>query len=339
MSKIIMQDIQEITTRLKDFSRKIRNKKFLVTGGAGFLGSWFCDVVIAMGGEVVCVDNLSSGSKKNVKHLLNNPNFEFVKADVCEFQVREKFNYIIHMASLAAVDVYLKNPIKTLDANLLGTKNMLEIANKQRVKSFLFTSSSEIYGDAGVIPTPETYPGNVKSYGPRSVYDEAKRAAEAYCYAYWKKHKVPIRIARIFNTFGPRLDVEHTSQYGRVIVKFIYQALNNKPVTVYGDGKQTRSFCYITDQIVGLFKLLLEPNIDGEVVNIGNNKEIKIIDLAKLTIKLTDSKSKIVFKPLPPDDPKRRCPDLRKARKLLGYEPKVSLEEGLKKTIEWMRNH
>jgi UDP-glucuronate decarboxylase len=332
---IITQDINTIVHDLRRFKKKIKNKKFLITGGAGFLGSWFCDVVIAMNGKVVCVDNLSSGSKKNVKHLLDNQNFEFIKADVCEFQTKKKFDYIIHMASLAAVDVYQKNPIRTLDANLVGTKNMLEIARRQKIKSFLFTSTSEVYGDAKIIPTPETYWGNVNPYGPRSMYDEAKRAAEAYCYAYRRKYKVPIRIARIFNTYGPRLDVKSTSQYGRVVVKFIWQALNNRPLTVYGDGKQTRSFCYITDQIIGLFKLLLTPKIDGEVVNIGNDKEIRIIDLAKLVIKLINSKSKITFKPLPPDDPKRRCPDLRKAKKLLHFKPKVGLEEGLKRMIKW----
>jgi UDP-glucuronate decarboxylase len=332
---IITQDINTIVHDLRRFKKKIKNKKFLITGGAGFLGSWFCDVVIAMNGKVVCVDNLSSGSKKNVKHLLDNQNFEFIKADVCEFQTKKKFDYIVHMASLAAVDVYQKNPIRTLDANLVGTKNMLEIARRQKIKSFLFTSTSEVYGDAKIIPTPETYWGNVNPYGPRSMYDEAKRAAEAYCYAYRRKYKVPIRIARIFNTYGPRLDVKSTSQYGRVVVKFIWQALNNRPLTVYGDGKQTRSFCYITDQIIGLFKLLLTPKIDGEVVNIGNDKEIKIIDLAKLVIKLINSKSKITFKPLPPDDPKRRCPDLRKAKKLLHFKPKVGLEEGLKRMIKW----
>ena len=337
MLEVVTRDVEEVKIRLKNFSRKIKNRKFLVTGGAGFLGSWFCDIVIAMGGKVTCIDNLSSGSKKNVKHLLENPNFEFIKADVTAFTTRKKYDYIVHMASIASVPLYQQYPVETLNANVIGTKNMLELAKKLKVKSILFTSTSEIYGDAKVIPTSETYWGNVNPYGPRSMYDEAKRVAEAYCYAFWKKFKVPVRIARIFNTYGPRLDIKGTSQYGRVIVKFIWQALNNKPVTVYGDGKQTRSFCYVTDQMVGLFKLLLTPGIDGEVINIGNDKETRIIDLARMIIRLTISKSKIVFKPLPPDDPRRRCPDLKKAKKLLGYKPKVSLEEGLKRTIEWMR--
>lgn len=334
---IVTKNVGTIVHELRCYKKKIENKKFLVTGGAGFLGSWFCDVVIAMGGKVTCIDNLSSGSKKNIKHLLKHRNFEFIKEDVCSFKARDKFDYVVHMASLAAVDLYQASPIETLDANLIGTRNILEITKKLKAKTMLFTSTSEIYGDAKIIPTPEAYWGNVNPYGPRSMYDEAKRAAEAYCYAYWRKYKVPVRIARVFNTYGPRLDVKLASQYGRVIVKFIRQALNNKPLTVYGDGKQTRSFCYITDQIIGLFKLLLTPGINGEAVNIGNDEEIRIINLAKLIIKLTKSESKIVFEPLPPNDPKRRCPDLRKAKKLLEYEPKVSLKEGLEETIEWMK--
>ena len=214
---------------------------------------------------------------------------------------------------------------------------MLELARKNNAR-FLLTSTSEIYGDAQVVPTPESYYGYVNSYGPRSMYDESKRCAEAYCYSYWKKYGLGIRIARIFNTYGPRLDV---AGYGRALVKFITQAMKNKKITIYGNGKQTRSFCYITDQTEGLIRLLLTDEIDGEVINIGNDKEVTIKELAEKIVETTESKSKIVFDAPPAydikDDPKRRCPDITKARQLLGYEPSVGLEEGLKRTIEWMR--
>ena len=311
--------------------------KALVTGGAGFLGSWLCDVFVRMEGKVICLDDFSSGSIKNVEHLLKNENFNIMKGDVCSFDLDEEVDYTLHLASLASPPLYQKFPVKTLSTNIIGTKKVLEFAKEQDVKAILFTSTSEVYGDAQIIPTPENYWGYVNPFGPRSCYDEGKRAAEAYCYAFWIKYKLPIRIARIFNTYGPRLDVESTSQYGRVVVKFIWQALNGKPITVYGDGKQTRSFCYITDQIIGLLKLLLLPNLDGEVINIGSDEEIKIIDLAKLILKLTNSTSRISFEPLPPDDPRKRCPDLRKAKKLLDYEPKINLREGLRRIIDWFR--
>jgi len=240
------------------------------------------------------------------------------------------------MASIASPPLYQKYPLETLDANVIGTRNALEIARKNDVEGFLFSSTSEIYGDAEVIPTSEEYWGNVNPIGPRSVYDEGKRVAETYCIAYFHKYSLPIRVARIFNTYGPRLDAKSTSQYGRVIAKFINQTLNNAPLTVYGDGSQTRSFCYITDLIDGLFKLLLIPSVNGEVLNLGYNKEISIMNLAKLIAKLTGSSSEIVFKPLPKDDPKRRCPDITKAGKLINWRPKISLEQGLEYTIEWL---
>jgi len=336
MDKIIPENIARLKESLYEFEREICGKTFLVTGGAGFLGSWLCDVLDAFNARIICVDNLSSGSENNISHL-KKENFELVKGDVSKFTIDEKINYIIHMACIASPPLYQEHPIEALDASVLGTRNMLEIARKNDVEGFLFTSTSEIYGDAKVIPTPEDYWGNVNPVGPRSVYDEGKRVAETYCIAYFQKYDLPIRIARIFNTYGPRLDVKSTSQYGRVIVKFISQALNNQPVTVYGDGSQTRSFCYVTDTAEGLFKLLLKPGIDGEIINIGNDEEISILNLAKLIIRLTDSKSEIVFRPLPKDDPRRRNPDISKARKLLGWRPKISLKEGLMKTIEWLR--
>jgi len=350
MHPIIEEDIEAISRELENFREKIAEKKFLITGGAGFLGSWFCDVIIALNGKVICVDNLSSGSTKNINHLLANPNFRFVQADVIDYQPKEAIDYIVHMASIASPSMYMEHPVETLDANIIGIKKILEMAKSLCVKEFLFTSTSEVYGNPSdqFIPTPESYYGFVNSFGPRSMYDEGKRAAEAYCYSYFiqsqKEGKIlPIRIARIFNTYGPKLDIEGTSLYGRALIKFIYQALNGKPVTVYGDGKQTRSFCYIADQIVGLFKLLLAPGIDGEVINIGNNTEISILDLAKLIIGISNSKSSMEFNSLPTysmkDDPRRRCPDIKKAEKLLHYQPKTDLKEGLKRTIEWAREN
>ncbi|MEM2143717.1 MAG: UDP-glucuronic acid decarboxylase family protein [Candidatus Jordarchaeaceae archaeon] len=332
----IIQDIEIIKENLSKFGRELQEKTFLVTGCAGFLGSWLCDVLNAFDARIICVDNMSSGSERNISHLKKG-NLQLVKEDVSKYTAQEKMDYIIHMACIASPPLYQKYSIETLDASVLGTRNMLEIARKNDIEGFLFTSTSEIYGDAEQIPTPEDHWGNVNPIGPRAVYDEGKRVAETYCMAYHQKHGLPIRISRIFNTYGPRLDVKSTSQYGRVIAKFIVQALNNKPVTVYGDGSQTRSFCYITDQIEGLLKLLLTPNINGEVVNLGNDQEISILNLAKLIVDMTGSKSKITFHPLPKDDPKRRRPDITKARRILGWKPKISLEQGLMKTIEWLQ--
>jgi len=330
------EDLTEITSRLKIFSGKISGKTFLVTGGSGFLGSWVCEVLAEMKAKVICVDNLSSGSKKNIERLVEENKIKFFESDVASFEMKDHVDFIIHMASIASPPLYQEYPIETLDANVLGTKKMLELARKNSAV-MLFTSTSEVYGDTKKIPTPESDYGYVNSYGPRAVYDEGKRAAEAYCYAHWKKFKTKVRIARVFNTYGPRLDLKQTSQYGRVVVKFIDQALSNNPVTVYGSGKQTRSFCYITDMIVGLLAFLLKPNLDGKVVNMGNDSEISILDLAKKIINLTKSKSKIKFAELPKDDPRRRRPDLDRAKKLLEYETKVILDEGLKKTIESFR--
>ena len=325
MDKIIQEDREIIKKNLTSFASKVNGKTFLVSGCAGFLGSWLCDILSILDAKIIGVDNLSSGSESNVSHL-KKENFQLIKEDICEFRTNERIDYIVHMACIASPPQYMEHPIETLDASVLGTRNMLEIARKNDVKGFLFTSTSEIYGDAEIIPIPEHYWGNVNPIGPRSIYDEGKRVAETYCISFFQEYRLPVRVARIFNTYGPRLDVKSTSQYGRVIVKFITQALNNEPITVYGDGSQTRSFCYITDLIEGLLKLLLKPNIDGEVINLGNDEEISIINLANLIIKLTRSKSKITFQPLPKDDPKRRRPDLSKAKSLLNWVPKVSLE-------------
>jgi UDP-glucuronate decarboxylase len=334
----ISEDVEEVVKEVENLKDKIEGRKFLVTGGAGFIGSWLCDVLYQLDGEIFCLDNFITGSKENIKHLLGKENFKIVNSNVCDFQTEEDLDCIIHAASIASPSVYQKHPIETLDTNLIGTRRLLELARKKDVKSFLFTSTSEIYGNVPqeMIPTPETYYGFVNSFGPRCMYDEGKRAAEAYCYSYFHEYKLPIRIARIFNTYGPKLDTSNT-WYGRVVIKFINQALKGEPLTVYGEGKQTRSFCYITDTIHGLLKLLLLDNLDGEVFNIGNDKEIRIIDLAYKIKDITKSNSKIIFQPLPKDDPLRRCPDLTKARNILKYSPKVNLEEGISKTVEWYR--
>jgi len=307
------------------------------------LGSWFCDVLHEMGASTVCLDSLVSGDTSNIAHLIGKKGFTFVQADLLRWQPDRKFDYIVHMASIASPPLYMKHPIATLDCNILGTKKLLELAREQKVKGYLQMSTSEIYGNPPdeFVPTPETFHGHVNSFGVRSMYDEGKRAAEAYCHSYWTEYKVPVRVARTFNTYGPRLDVKETSQYGRALVKFVKQALEGKPITVYGDGLQTRSFCYISDQIAGLFRLLLTPGIDGEAINIGNPRENTIKELAEAVVKVTGSSSKVQVGTPPhydlQDDPKRRCPDITKARRLLNWEPKVPLETGLKLVVEWSR--
>lgn len=345
MHEIIKKDLKEVKSRLMKFENEIKNKTFLVTGGSGFIGSWFCDVLDGFGAKIICVDNLSSGSIDNIKHLIGKDDFEFHKTDILNYKCDKKLDYVVHMASIATPGIYQKYPVETLDTNLIGTREMLKLAEKYNVKGFLLTSTSEVYGNPGNknIPTSEDYYGYVNSYGPRAMYDEAKRGAEAYCYSFFLKNpKLPIRIVRIFNTYGPKLDIKSTSQYGRALVKFIWQALHNKPITIYSDGKQTRAFCYIVDQLEGLFNLLLAPKINGEVINIGSNKENTIYELAKKIIKIADSKSKLEFGSRPnydlKDDPKRRCADITKAAKLLGWKPTISLDEGLRRTTKWLEN-
>lgn len=344
MNKIIEQDLNKVQENLKEFEDKIKGKTFLITGGAGFIGSWFCDVVDRFGGRIICIDNLSSGSKKNIEHLIGKDNFVFVEDDMLNYEHKEKTDYVIHMASIATPPIYMKYSIETLDSNILGIRKMLEIVKQDKARRFLFTSTSEVYGDPPdeEIPTKETFYGLVNSYGPRCMYDEGKRAAEAYCYSYFQRHKLPIRIARIFNTYGPRLDVASTSQYGRALIKFVHQAINNNPITIYGDGKQTRSFCYITDQLTGLFKLLLTPGIDGEVINIGNSGEFTILELANKAIKLSGSNSEVSLNSPAnynlKDDPRRRCANIEKAKEKLNYSSQVKLDEGLKRVITWMKS-
>jgi len=305
--------------------------ELLVTGGAGFIGSHLCDYLLDNGHEVICVDNLLTGSEENISHLKDNEHFEFVNHDVTEFiKVDGDLDYILHFASPASPVDYLELPIQTLKVGSLGTHNTLGLAKAKNAK-FLIASTSEVYGDPLVHPQPESYWGNVNPTGPRGVYDEAKRFAEALTLAYHRTHGIDTRIARIFNTFGSRMRMND----GRVVPNFITQALTKKPLTVYGDGSQTRSFCYISDMVEGIYKLMLSN--ETEPVNIGNPEEMSVIDFANKIKELTGSESEIVFEELPIDDPKTRQPDITKAKSVLGWEPKVGLDEGLKKTIDWFK--
>ncbi len=333
MDGIIKQGIEEIK---REFDTEVaEGKNILVTGGAGFLGSWICDVLVESKANVICLDNFSSGLKENISHLLGRKNFKFVQHDITQpIFFNEEIDIVMHLASRASPFEFEKYPIQILKANTLGIWVALGIAKKHEAK-FLYTSTSEIYGDAKEIPTTEEYRGNVNPIGPRSCYDEAKRCGESYVIAYRMQHGLDTRIARIFNTYGPRMRAEGI--YGRVVPRFVEQALSNKPITVFGDGTQTRSFCYVTDQVEGLLKLAFSERAEGEVVNIGSDREITILELAKLIKELTKSSSEIEFHPLPKDDPMRRKPDISKAKKLLGWKPKVELEEGLRMMIEWFK--
>jgi dTDP-glucose 4,6-dehydratase len=307
-------------------------KRILVTGGAGFLGSHLCDHFIELGYEVICMDNLIKKENiENITHLLGHERFKFIKYDVTEYLYLEgKVDDILHFASLASPKDYLDYPIQTLKVGSLGTHKALGLA-KEKGARFLLASTSEVYGDPKEHPQPESYPGNVDPVVPRGVYDEAKRFAEAITMAYHRTHGVETRIARIFNTYGPRMRLDD----GRALPNFMVQALKREDITVYGDGAQTRSFCYVEDLIDGIKKLLNSD--EAEPVNLGNPEEISILDFAKEIVRLTGSKSRIVFNPLPQNDPKVRQPDITKAKRILGWEPKVSREEGLRRTLEYFK--
>jgi len=303
----------------------------LITGGAGFLGSHLCDKLIERGWDVICMDNLVTGAAPNIAHLTSHPRFRFIQHDVTRYiNISEHLDAILHFASPASPDDYLKLPIPTLKVGSLGTHNALGLALAKKAK-FLLASTSECYGDPEVSPQPETYWGHVNPIGPRGVYDEAKRFAEAMAMAYHRYHKVDTRIVRIFNTYGPRMRLND----GRALPNFLYQALTGKPITVYGSGKQTRSFCYVSDLVEGITRLL--DSEEHEPTNIGNAQEITILEFAEKIRELTGTKAEIVFKPLPQDDPKQRCPDIAKARRVLNWEPKISLAEGLRLTLEYFQ--
>ncbi len=307
-------------------------KRVLITGAAGFLGSHLCDKFIDEGFQVIGMDNLITGDLKNLEHLFKLEDFEFYHHDVTKFvHVPGKVDYILHFASPASPIDYLKIPIQTLKVGSLGTHNLLGLAREKRAR-ILIASTSEVYGDPLVHPQNEEYYGNVNTIGPRGVYDEAKRFQESITMAYHRFHGLETRIARIFNTYGPRMRLND----GRVIPAFIGQALRGEDLTVFGDGSQTRSFCFVDDEVEGLYRLLM---CDYPLpVNIGNPEEITILDFAKEIVKLTGTEQKIVFKPLPQDDPMQREPDISKAKEILGWEPKISREEGMKRTFEYFKN-
>lgn len=307
-------------------------ERTLITGGAGFLGSHLCDYFINLGHEVICMDNLiKKGNIDNIAHLLGNERFKFIKYDVTDYlYVEGRIDNILHFASLASPKDYMEYPIQTLKVGSLGTHKALGLAKEKKAR-FLLASTSEVYGDPLEHPQSESYPGNVDPIAPRGVYDEAKRFAEAITMAYHRTHGVDTRIARIFNTYGPRMRIDD----GRVLPSFMVQALKNEDITVFGDGSQTRSFCYVDDMIEGIVKLLYSDEVTP--VNLGNPEEISILEFAKEIIELTKSKSKIKFFPLPPNDPKVRRPDITKAKKILGWEPKISRQEGLRRTLKYFR--
>ena len=326
------------------------NHTYLITGGAGFIGSFVCDRLLAEGHQVICIDNFVTGQRKNIEHLLSNPNFTLIEADVSQplqavsqtsqenvkFAKLHKIDYILHLASPAGPNPtspksYHALPVETYLVNSVGTHYLLELAKKHNAV-FLFASTSEIYGDPEVHPQPETYWGHVNPIGPRAIYDESKRLGEAICAAWSRKFGVQTRIARIFNTYGPKMNPDD----GRAIPVFIQSAISNQQLTIHGDGHQTRSFCYVDDQVDGLLKLL-RSDLNADPVNIGNPVELTIKELVSAIIKMTGSKSTIQFDKLPEDDPERRKPDIAKAERLLGWEPKINLEEGLLKTIEYFK--
>jgi UDP-glucuronate decarboxylase len=330
MDNIIHDDLENIKKTVK--GDVFTGKKILVTGGAGFIGSWICDVLTDFNAQITVVDDLSTGRIKNIEHLIKQSQLKFIQTDVCAFKSDEKFDFIIHLAGHASPDEYQTHPIETLQTSATGTFIMAELARKNDA-TLLFSSTSEIYGDTMIIPTPETYWGNVNPIGPRSCYDEGKRFAEALLMAYRKQYGLDVKVPRIFNSYGPRL--REDGLYGRALSRFISQALANQNITVYGDGKQTRSFCYISDTVTGLLLIAVNSKAAGEAVNIGNIQEVTILELAKRIKEITKSEAKITFHPLPKDDPKRRCPDTTKLEEIVNWKPKIGLQEGLQKTIEW----
>jgi UDP-glucuronate decarboxylase len=304
----------------------------LITGGAGFLGSHLCDALIEKGHDILCVDNFFTGNKSNISHLLTNPNFTLIRHDVT-FPLYIEVDQIYNLACPASPVHYQFDPVQTTKTSVHGAINMLGLAKRLKAR-ILQASTSEVYGDPEIHPQTEEYWGRVNPIGIRSCYDEGKRCAETLFFDYWRQHKLEIKVMRIFNTYGPRM---HPND-GRVVSNFIVQALNNKPITIYGDGSQTRSFCYVDDLITGMIKLMDSHKSITGPINIGNPSEFTMIELAELVIKLTSSRSKLKFKPLPEDDPRQRQPNISLAKSKLNWSPKVSLEEGLNKTIAYFKN-
>ncbi|NMC04270.1 MAG: NAD-dependent epimerase/dehydratase family protein [Candidatus Lokiarchaeota archaeon] len=332
--------VADIKKHLDKKKVSFQDKKILITGGAGFLGSYICEVLAAQGAKkVICYDNLSSGMKENVDSIADKVNFVFHARDVTEsYDPGEPVDLVMHMASRASPFEFSHFPIQIWRSNTIGTMNGLEVAKKYGA-TFFFSSTSEVYGDPDPsnVPTPESYWGHANPNGPRSCYDESKRAGEAIIKAYELEHGIDARIARIFNTYGPR--IRGGSQFGRVVPNFIEEALKNNPISVFGDGMQTRSFTFVSDEAEGLLRLAYPENkqAKGEVINIGNNREDTVIDLARLIIEMTGSKSALQHLPLPKDDPGRRCPILDKAKRIIDWQPRTLLKDGLKYTIPWFK--
>ncbi|MCX7956000.1 MAG: GDP-mannose 4,6-dehydratase [Patescibacteria group bacterium] len=313
--------------------------KILIAGGAGFIGSHLCEKLIKKNHQIICIDNLITGNEKNIFHLKKNKNFKFINQDITKkFNLKEKIDIIFHLASPASPNPeslisYFSLWKETYFANIFGTINLLDLALKNN-SIFIFASTSEVYGNPLIHPQDENYWGNVNPVGPRAIYDESKRAGETISYYYLIKKNLDVRIARIFNTYGPKMRIDDK----RMIVNFIVQALKNKPITIYGNGKQTRSVCYIDDLIEGLIKIAFEKKTKGEIINLGNPKEHKVLEYAKIIKKITNSKSNIIFLKKQIDDPEKRKPDITKAKKILNWNPKINLEEGLKLTIDYYKN-
>lgn len=331
-SRATTKTVQKTANTTAIQRKKAHQPTSVVTGAAGFLGSHLTDLLISRGHKVIGIDNFVTGAIENIDHLSGNQNFKFIQQDVTEFLfLHDRVDYVWHFASPASPIDYLELPIQTLKVGSIGTHKALGLARHKGAR-FLLTSTSEIYGDPLVHPQKETYWGNVNTIGPRGCYDESKRFAEALTVAYHREHNMETRMVRIFNTYGPRMRLRD----GRVVPAFVSQALSGKPLTVFGDGKQTRSFCYCSDLIEGIYRLMMSDTSDP--VNIGNPQELTILEFAERIIRITGSKSKIIYKPLPQDDPKQRQPDITRARSILKWEPVVSLEDGLKKTIEYFRD-
>lgn len=310
----------------------MHKQTILVTGGGGFIGSHLCELLLSRGNDVICLDNFFTGSKNNIRHLLSNPSFELIRHDVT-IPIELEVDAIYNLACPASPIHYQHDPVQTIRTNILGAMNMLDLARRLRIP-ILQSSTSEVYGDPQEHPQRETYWGNVNPIGVRSCYDEGKRCAETLFFDYHRQYGIPIKVVRIFNTYGPRM----LPNDGRVVSNFIVQALKGKDITIYGDGSQTRSFCCVSDLVIGLEAMMHTPNSVIGPVNLGNPGEFTVRELAETIIRLTGSKSKIVCKPLPQDDPARRRPDVSLARELLGWTPRIALEDGLRQTIEYFRN-
>jgi len=334
---VVEEDVDSLVRSLHGQGVNFKGQSILVTGGAGFLGSYVCDVLVKQEAQVICVDNFSSGKTENIQHLTGLENFTLVEHDISQPIFFDKqIDVVLHLASRASPFEFARFPIQIMKANTLGTWVALGIA-KEHDARLVYTSSSEIYGDPDPehIPTPESYTGNVNPVGPRSCYDEAKRAGEAFINAYRIQHGLDTRILRIFNTYGPRM--RQGDIYGRVVPRFVDQALSRRPLTVFGDGTQTRAFTYVSDMVEGILRAAWVAEASGEVFNLGSTVKTRIIDLARMVLELTGSESEIEFRPLPEDDPRRRCPDVGKAKKLLEWEPRIGMEQGLMRTIVWFR--